>query len=343
VDSLAVTDSSAANMRGVIDAIDSDLRKYASTNKAVVTQTKLLALNAVIEAARAGDAGKSFAVVAQEVQRLSERSAQTVESFQAAMQGRIASSRQMVGGLESTRLVDLAQALVQLIVRNLYERTADVRWWATDSALWGALAEPTPDRTAFSSERLALIHRFYSVYSDLVLADAAGKVVATANRASARRLIGTSVASEPWFRQSMALRSGDEYAMDSVRRSPAHEERNVLIYGSGVREGGRTDGRLLGVLGVYFDWELQGHTIVADEAVLSPAERETTTVLLLDGEDRVIASTDPSLLFKAFALPANRPPHGSLVEGGQRVAWARTRGYQEYDGRGWSGVIVQRG
>src|SRR5690606_13721217 len=150
----AEQDSAGLDMRRVIDAIDHDLRTYASSNKAVVTQTKLLALNAVIEAARAGDAGRSFAVVAQEVQRLSEQSAETAVQFQTTMHTRIARSREMVGGLESARLVDLAQGLVQLIVRNLYERTADVRWWSTDSALWSALLDPTSPARSFASERL---------------------------------------------------------------------------------------------------------------------------------------------------------------------------------------------
>lgn len=336
-------ESAALDMRSVIDTIDHDLGKFASTNKAVVTQTKLLALNAVIEAARAGEAGRSFAVVAQEVQRLSEKSAETAALFQTTMQSRISRSRAMVDGLEGARLVDLAQSLVQLIVRNLYERTADVRWWSTDSALWTALLERSTTTAAHAAGRLGVIHRYYTVYTDLVLADADGRVVANANRQAEHRLVGTNVGAEPWFKQTMALGSGDAYAMDAVRHSPVHDDRMVLIYGSGVREDGRTDGRLLGALGIYFDWELQGTSIVEDEAMLSEAERRTTTVMLLDAEDRVIASSDRSLIHQGFPLPATRDARGSYLDAaGRFVCFARTQGYQEYDGRGWSGVVVQR-
>lgn len=335
-------ESGALNMRGVIDAIDHDLSTYANSNKAVVTQTKLLALNAVIEAARAGDAGRSFAVVAQEVQRLSEQSAETAALFQTTMQSRITRSREVVGGLEGTRLVDLAQGLVQLIVRNLYERTADVRWWSTDSALWLALLEPSREAAAHASERLGVIHRYYTAYTDLVLANAEGVVVANANPAARHRIIGTQVRNDAWFTQTMGLPNGDHYAMDVVRRSDIHDDRMVLIYGSGVREAGRTDGRLLGALGIYFDWELQGTSIVSGESMLSDAERKATTVMLLDGDDRVIASTDHAQLFRPFRLPANRPPRGALIgDNGERICYARTTGYQEYDGRNWTGVVVQ--
>ena len=334
-------------MRVVMDGIGSELQSYSTNNLQIVKQTKLLAINAIIEAARAGDAGKGFAVVANEVQRLADRAADIAARFQDVLVGRIALSRTMsetlVGEMEGVRLTDLAQSLVQLIVRNLYERTADVRWWATDTAFWQALETAEPQAMAFAADRLATINRFYSVYCDLVLTDAHGRVVASANPAYVRSVAGADLSRESWFRSAIATRSGDDYAVGEVTTSAHHDRREVLVYSTAVRAGGRMDGVVLGALGVYFDWQNQGQSIVETEAALPPAVAEQTEVLLLDGAGRVIASTRPASRFTRFDLRHEDRTRGSYYDGaGNIVAFARTLGYQEYDGLGWWGVVRQR-
>ena len=65
-----------------VDAISSKINEFPSLIKNIAKQTRLLGLNASIEAARAGTAGAGFGVVAEEIGKLADNSSETVDKIQ---------------------------------------------------------------------------------------------------------------------------------------------------------------------------------------------------------------------------------------------------------------------
>ena len=144
---------------------------------------RLLSLNARIEASRAGDKlGAAFGVVAQEMQDLSNTTARVTHALSNGANQAITELERMsdapATNVRGLRLSEYAGVNIDLIDRCLYERSCDVRWWATDASLVDALTDRTAAAYEYASRRLGVILDAYTVYFDLALCDTQGNVIA---------------------------------------------------------------------------------------------------------------------------------------------------------------------
>ena len=125
---------STAQMIEGLAAQGRDIGKVLDVIRAIAEQTNLLALNAAIEAARAGEAGRGFAVVADEVRALAHRTAQStqeIEKMVAGIQngtGEAVSSMQQSNQrtqstLEMARAAGVALEQITQSIHQINERT----------------------------------------------------------------------------------------------------------------------------------------------------------------------------------------------------------------------------
>jgi len=311
-------------------------------------ETTFLALNALIEAARAGEAGKGFAVVANRVKHVATRISDITTALNKELAGSLSSLSDLADSMiermrshEGQRYADLALNMIDIIDRNLYERSCDVRWWATDSAVVDCLVQGSSQAQGHASHRLSVILDSYTVYLDLWIVDATGTVVAN-GRPDTYVVSGKSVADANWFKDAMKTSSGSDFVAGDVQALPQLRNAHVATYATAIREHGAIDGRQLGALVIFFDWAPQASAVV-NGVRLTDDEWKRTRCIIIDSAFRVLASSDgKGILNEQFRLVTEDRKSGFYRSSdGRTISFAATPGYESYRGLGWYGVVIQ--
>ena len=224
-----------------------------------------------------------------------------------------------------------ARYVIDIIVRNLYERTADVGFLATDATLCAFVAG-LGDEPAVIRQRLHDYRSKYTVYDDILLLDAEGRVLLRLDQAD-----GTGVAaiSDPMLAEAL---QSDGY-VEIFRPSDLQPgKRQSLIYGRRMLH--PLTGAVVGVLCLCFDFEAEMAGIFTTHR--DPGGRYN--MLLLDRDSRVIASADADWIAPGARVPVNHDASYRLQMYCGRLHLVRTiatRGYQGYSGpQGWCGQVM---
>lgn len=309
---------------------------------------QLISLNGIVFASKLGKRGGALGPIFNQITKSGDFVTSKMEDLLKEM---------AVGelGLNLKALENFSKQAIDLIDRNLFERSADIRWWATDEYFWTALSSPSEEHFQRAGERLKVINGSYTMYRNLILADSSGEIVACSRTELRNELSKINVSDQIWFQHGMRTTLSTKYAVQDVMPSSLEclKDRS-LIYSGGVCAGGLREGDCIGVLGVLFDWDTEARKILH---ICIPRDTEGRCIegsaaFYTNRKGEIIETTDGELfpVGLKLGLPAalDGLGAGETISGifefkNQKyiIGSSRTKGYREYEGLGWTAHIIR--
>ncbi|MFT5534674.1 MAG: chemotaxis signal transduction protein [Burkholderiaceae bacterium] len=219
--------------------------------------------------------------------------------------------------------------VIDIVVRNLFERTADVGFLATDGALC-AFAAGLDTNTDAIRQRLIAYRGKYTVYDQIIVLDLSGQVLVQLDQSHPVSCSGDAL---------IALTLACDNYVETFRASDlCPGKRNALIYSRRLCH--PDTGAVVGVLCLCFAFEEEMARIFSTHR--DPEGR--SNMLLLDAQGSVIASADPAWIPLGTRVPVNHDASPCMRMSGGReylVCTTCSTGYQGYPGpHGWQGQVM---
>jgi chemotaxis signal transduction protein/predicted nucleic-acid-binding Zn-ribbon protein len=156
----------------------------------------------------------------------------------------------------------LATLSIDIMDRNLYERANDCRWWALTSTFRTIL-----NKTIITSEDqlqlqniLKYINNLYTVYSNLILYDKQGNILAVSNE-NEQKLVNTKLTSN-WLKHSLSLKDASKYCVSEFEETSLYGNENTYIYASSIFSLQSND--IVGGIAIVFDSSSQFKGMLKD-------------------------------------------------------------------------------
>jgi len=224
-----------------------------------------------------------------------------------------------------------AQVAVDILIRNLYERTADVGFLATDDDIRRFLANPSPENHERESitNRLREYREKYTVYDEIIVLDINGRVRAHLDAGS-----HISFSKDPLIVETLA----SESYLETFRRSDLRPTLDrSLIYSQRIEH--PENGEPVGVLCLCFRFEDEMRGIYNNLR----KKGDKSVMLLLDRTGFVISSSDEDHVRIGRHIEMVVEEEYCVTDFAGRSYIAKTcatRGYQGYYGMGWFGHVM---
>lgn len=229
----------------------------------------------------------------------------------------------------NSELILKAQATIDIIIRNLFERTADVGFLATDDDLIEFLATPqsSEEQKEFIHHRIQEYVAKYSVYDDVLLLSPQGEVKAKLNPQNP-----ATRSQDPLIHQ--ALTTSEPY-IEIFRHSDLFPNKpQSLIYAKRIEQQQGNQNKIVGVLCLSFEFNEEMASIFP---VLSD-QQENYKIALLNDQGQAIATNSPQFKFgqKIAEIAAMQQPQN---KNNDLFYLTKTHGYQGFHGLRWFSYI----
>ncbi len=249
-----------------------------------------------------------------------------------------------------------AQVAVDIVIRNLFERTADIGFLATDDDIRKFLLklpktieqieihkddeDDTNFRIAkktYKEDLISIKNRFqeyvakYSVYYDIVLFDTQGNIVAKLDDSNTLTKTNDSIINE-------ALNTNDEYVETFKYHDFLPNHQKSLVYTYKVTKTNESD-EIIGFLSLCFKFENEMEGVFARLV----AKENKETILLLDSDGVSIASSDVYHIPIGAKLQIELEQPFAITSFAGRdylIKTCKTNGYEGFFGLGWLGHIM---
>jgi hypothetical protein len=342
---MATEDNTSVRMAHLMHSIRETLGQSVESLTAVDVDLGVVAINARIQAARIGSTGAGVKIIAHEMEVLAAK-AQTItkqlnEEINQAVKELLQVQEYLNKQVRGRRLAQMASSCIDTIDRNLYERSCDVRWWATGASVENVFTLLDPERLSHATQRMATILKSYTVYFDIILCDLEGTVICNGHPEQYRS-VGLNVRRNEWFLQARQTNSGAEYGFEGPFDSPLANGARILVYSCGVW----ISGKQAGVMGVVFNWDALGQEVLRRaQKMLASETGAVVDVFICRPDGFIVAAADPKWNGEMFPEKELQelcatPEHFRSTTSGKMVLTSVgiSQGYETYR-TGWIAVI----
>ncbi|WP_320033407.1 chemotaxis protein CheW [Halarcobacter sp.] len=185
----------------------------------------------------------------------------------------------------------LSSLAIDIMDRNLYERANDCRWWALTTYFRKALddKDTLEQKEEQISSILKYINDLYTVYTNLLVFDKNGKIIAVSNEKE-KHLIG-KVLSDSWVERTLNLENTQKYCVSDFEKTNLYNNESTYVYCSAIRSF-ENDSKINGGIAIVFDSTPQFQAMLEETL---PSDNSSVFAIFADRDKNVISSTNKEL------------------------------------------------